>query len=172
MAPGVRISGPLKWYAVANGLLQAIQPNLPVSVNRSGVVFGAFADDEPDCGSLVAAVETVFLSDDFPMPLAAPFGNCEPPYEVAEIAVQLQRCAPIGTPGSQDISPKAEVLDDYAQLRLADGYAVLTSVTSQLCQWQENYQIINHLVGAVTPIGPSGAVASVELRVEVCLDRS
>ena len=90
------ITGPLKWYTVATRLRDAVYAELTTKPDRSGVVPGAIAWDECDCGILAVSRAQIYLSEAFPNPVAQPFGNCDAPYEVGEFVIQVIRCVPVG----------------------------------------------------------------------------
>ena len=69
------ISGPGKWYTVAETLRQAVHTELTTTPQRSGVVPGQIAWDECDCGLLAVSVAQIYLTETFPDPLSRRFGN-------------------------------------------------------------------------------------------------
>src|SRR5690606_3936094 len=103
------ISGELKWYTVASRLEQAAYNALTDTPDRHGVVPGAIAWDACDCGMLAVSIAQVYPSETFPDPQAAPVGACQAPWEVAEVVVQIIRCAPNAE--GQSLYPTAAALD-------------------------------------------------------------
>ena len=120
---GNMITGPLKWYTVASTLEQAVYAELTTKPDRHGVVPGAIAWDECDCGILAVSVAQVFLSESFPDQAARPVGNCDAPYEVGEVVIQVVRCAP--NPEDPLTAPTVAELDASAQEVLRDAYEML-----------------------------------------------
>jgi hypothetical protein len=166
------ITGPLKWYTVAETVRLAIMADLTTLPDRSSVVPGAIAWDECDCGLLAVSVARVYLSDVFPNPQTTKVGiRCDAAWEVAEIVVQLIRCAP-GADGVTSLAPTVAALDASAQEILRDAYELLKSVTETLCQLNDAQSIIDFFVNPLTAQGPSGQCVGNELRFLVALARN
>lgn len=164
------ITGPLKWYTVAETVRLAVMADLSVLPDRSSVVPGAIAWDECDCGLLALSVARVYLSDDFPNPLTTRVGACDAAWEVAEVVAQLIRCAP--NPEADDLAPTVAALDASAQEILRDAYELLKSVTVELCELKADGSIIDFFVNPLTAQGPSGGCVGNELRFLVALARN
>lgn len=162
------ISGPLKWYTVAETLRQAINADLTNPVQRAGVVPGAIAWDECDCGLLAVSVAQIYPTATFPDLLTEVSGGCDPSREAAEIIIQVIRCAPQGT---EALSPGVTALDASAQEILLDAYELILSVRETLCQLESNGDILEFLVRPLISVGPSGACVGNEIRVLVGLLR-
>lgn len=163
------IGGDLRWYTVADTIRQAVRAALTTPVQQSCVVPGTIAWDNC-CGMLAASVGTIFLSDRFPEQERAVVGSrCDVAWEVAEIAFQLVRCAPVqderGNP------PTCAQLDTAAQLWAQDAHILMASVASAVCSMRDSNQIIDYLVQTVVPQGPQGACVGSELRVFISLPR-
>lgn len=164
------ISGPLKWYTVATRLRDAVYAELTEKPARSGVVPGAIAWDECDCGILAVSVAQVFLTESFPDQLGRPVGNCDAPYEVGEYVIQVVRCAP--NPEDQLSAPTVSELDASAQEVLRDAYEMLKGASVELCEMNSARDISNFLLRPLTAQGPSGACVGNELRAFVSLGRN
>lgn len=164
------ISGPLKWYTVAEALRIGIQAELTVQPLRSVTMPGAIAWDECDCGLLAVSVDQIFLSEDFPIQLTVRTSGCDAPWEVGEFVIQLIRCAPV--PQGQDLSPTVAAVDASAQEVLRDAYETLLGATSTLCQMTEDRDIVDFFLRPLTSQGPSGGCVGNELRVFVALRRN
>lgn len=165
------ISGPLKWYTVASRLEQAIYEELTVTPARHGVVPGAIAWDECDCGLLAVSVGQIYPTEAFPNPVQARVGNgCDAPWEAAEIIVQVVRC----TPTVDDVgnAPTVAALDEAAQEILRDAYEMMRAVSTTLCQMNDAREISDFVMRPLTPQGPSGACGGNELRAVVSLPRN
>jgi len=167
------ISGDMKWYVLAETLRQALHADLTLKPDRSGVVPGAIAWDECDCGLLAVSYAQIYPSETFPDLILNPAGNCDASVEVIELVIQLIRCAP--NPGTDlsgnDLAPSVAALDASAQEALRDAYELIQSVRETLCQMQENRDILEYLLRPLTPQGPSGGCVGNELRVFVGLLR-
>jgi hypothetical protein len=165
------ITGPLKWYTVAEALRVAVDAELTVPPARSSVVPGAIAWDECDCGLLAVSVAQVFLSDRFPDQVGAPAGiRCDAAYEVGEFVIQIIRCAP-GADG-QSLAPTTAALDASAQEVLRDAYETLKAASETLCTMQDARDISSFMLRPLTAQGPSGDCVGNELRVYVALGRN
>lgn len=165
------ITGPLKWYTVAETVRLAVMADLTEQPARSGVVPGAIAWDECDCGLLALSVARVYLSDDFPNQLTTRVGACDAAWEVAEVVVQLIRCAP-GADGVSDLAPSVADLDASAQEILRDAYELLRAVSVELCELKADWSIIDFFLNPLTAQGPSGQCVGNELRFLVALARN
>lgn len=164
------ITGPLKWYTVAETVRQAVMAELTVLPDRSGAVPGAIAWDECDCGLLAVSVARVYLSDTFPQPLNVKIGACDATLDVGELVVQLVRCAP--NPEGDDPSPSVSALDVSAQVVLRDAYELLRAVSVKLCEMNRDREIRDFFVNPLTSQGPSGGCVGNELRFLVALARN
>jgi hypothetical protein len=168
------ITGPLKWYTVAETVRSAIMADLTTLPDRSAVVPGAIAWDECDCGLLAVSVARIYLSDNFPQPLTEKVGvaACDAAWDVGEFVVQLIRCAP--NPEGDALAPTVAALDASAQEILRDAYELLQSVTVTLCEMKEqpDREIIDFFVNPLTSQGPSGGCVGSEVRFLVALARN
>ena len=165
------ILGPDKWYTVAEMIRQYIHNYLTIKPARSGVVPGAIAWDECDCGLLAVTYDQIYPSEVFPDLLVNPSGNCDASIEAAELVIQLIRCAPGVDDGNGPFAPSVEALDASAREIYRDAYEVITSSREILCQMQEDNDIYAFLLRPLTTQGPSGECVGVELRVFVGLLR-
>lgn len=165
------ITGPLKWYTVAEALRVAADAGLTVSPDRSGVVPGTIAWDECDCGLLAVSLAQIYLSDVFPTPQTTSAGiRCDVAWEVGEFVIQIIRCAP--NPDGQELSPTVAALDASAQQVMRDAYELLKAITEQLCEMEDVGDISASLLRPLTSQGPSGGCVGNELRVLVGLSRN
>jgi hypothetical protein len=165
------ITGPLKWYTVASALEQAVYAELTTKPDRHGVVPGAIAWDECDCGLLAVSVARIFLTETFPDELSRRIGNaCDAPYEVGEIVIQVIRCVP-GADG-QALAPTVAELDASAQEILQDAYEMLKAVSVKLCQMNDARDISDFMLRPLTAQGPTGVCGGNELRAYVALLRN
>lgn len=164
------ITGPLKWYTVAETLRQAVHTELTTKPDRSGVVPGAIAWDECDCGILAVSRAQIYLSEAFPNPVAQPFGNCDAPYEVGEFIIQVIRCVPGAT--DQTLAPTVAELDASAREIERDAHEMLKAVSVKLCEMNAARDISNFMLRPLTAQGPSGVCGGNELRAYVALLRN
>lgn len=165
------ISGPLKWYTVASTLEQAIYAELSETPARHGVVPGAIAWDECDCGLLAVSVGQIYLTESFPDPALRRIGNaCDAPWEAAEIIVQIVRCAP--NPDDPLTAPTTAELDASAREVLTDAYEMMSALSIKLCEMNEAREIADFILRPLNPQGPSGGCVGNEVRAVVSLLRN
>lgn len=164
------ITGELKWYTVASTLEQAVYAALTDTPDRHGVVPGAIAWDACDCGMLAVSIAQVYPSENFPAPQAVKVGNCDAPYEVGELVVQVIRCAPNAE--GQNLFPSTAALDTSARQVARDAYETLRAVSVKLCEMNEARDISDFLVRPQVTQGPSGGCVGSELRALVSLLRN
>lgn len=170
------LSGQFKWYTVAAALRDAAYTALDPPPCRYGVVAGAVAWDDCECGGLYVTVAQAYLSDTFPAPVEAPVGvGCSPSTEVAEIVVVVLRCASQPENPQTDPAPGPDELDADARQGLADAFNVLTAVDRELCAMKDDgggdAEILDYVVQAQTAVGPEGMCVGSELHVLVALPR-
>jgi hypothetical protein len=112
------------------------------------------------------------LSEQFPAQQTAPVGSCGPPWEVAEITVQIMRCAPVPNGTSQQLFPSADAEESSALLVRTDAAEVLNSVALKLCNMRDTTsEIIDYIIDTQAAAGPQGACVGTELKVRVGLPR-
>lgn len=164
------ITGELKWYIVAETVRQAVHADLTTVPDRSGVVPGAIAWDSCDCGMLAVSVARVYLSDTFPDELVTRVSaGCDPAWEVAELVIQVIRCAP--NPDNLGNPPTVAALAASAQLVACDAYETLRATSVTLCQMRGERDIIDYLIRPQVAQGPQGGCVGTELRALVGLPR-
>lgn len=163
------ITGPLKWYTVAETLRAAVDAELTLPVERSGVVPGAIPWDECDCGMLAVSVAQVYPTEVFPDLLLDITGNCSAPYQAGEIVIQVIRCAPQPENTSTSLAPTVAAQDQSAQEINRDAYEMIRATRIRLCEMEANRDISSWLWRPLTSQGPSGACVGNELRVLVSL---
>lgn len=168
MAPTL---GALKWYVVAAALRDAVYTALSPQPCRYGVVPGAIAWDGCDCGALYVTVLRTFLSDLFPEVLEAPVGvGCTANQEVAEIVIQVLRCAPSPDAPAQ-LAPEADALDVSARQLASDTFNTMAAVSLELCTMKDADEILDFLLMETTAVGPDGGCVGLELHVLAALPR-
>lgn len=165
-----QLLGPLKFYAVELDILQSIQAALTIEVQRSGVVPGAIAWDACECGMLAVSISRVWLSDLFPDPEPAPIGNCTAAWEVAEIVIQILRCAP-GDISADVPYPPSPDQDAAAQILATDAFQVLSAVSQLMCALKDSEDISDYVIGEQVVMGPEGGCVGTELRLSVGVAR-
>lgn len=165
------ITGALKWYTVATRLRDAVYAELTTKPTRSGVVPGAIAWDECDCGLLAVSVARIFLTEAFPDELSRRIGNaCDAPYEVGEFVIQVIRCVPGAS--DQTIAPTVAELDTSAREILRDAYEMLKGASVELCEMNDSRDIADFMLRPLTAQGPTGVCGGNELRAYVALGRN
>jgi hypothetical protein len=164
-----QLRGSLAVYTVASLLVTGIADALDLAgaepLNRACVVPGEIAWDDCQCGTLAITARRFFLSDEFPQGAlgqalirASP---CDLPWLVAELAIQVIRCAP--TPTGTALSPSCEQLATAAQVLLVDQYVTLTTTVAILCDLRTSDSIIDYVLGEQTSVGPEGECVGTEL---------
>jgi hypothetical protein len=165
----VTILGDDRWWQVATRVVAAVQAALTVPVERAGVVPGAVAWDECDCGLLAVSWTVSYPSDSFPTEQTGVVGNCSAAWEVAEFLVQVIRCAP--GPTAQANAPTVKALSDAARLLDTDGNQVVRAVSVLLCTMKDAMDVEDFLVTRRIPQGPEGNCVGSEQRFLVALPR-
>lgn len=156
------ITGPYKYYTVAESIRVAVDAALSNQVQRSCVVPGAIAWDECSCGMLAVSVGRMFLSDNFPEEQSERVGGCQSAWEVCDIVIQVIRCAPL--PPDGEMAPTCEALDTAAQIMAVDLQETLAAVSLWICE--HRYTDINDgLVMPTEPQGPEGDCVGSEMHV-------
>ncbi|KAB2976043.1 hypothetical protein F8R89_31035 [Streptomyces sp. SS1-1] len=164
------ISGADKWYTVAETLRQAVHAELTTTPQRSGVVPGAIAWDECDCGLLAVSVAQIYPTETFPDPLTRRVGNaCDAPWEAAEIVVQVVRCAP--NPDDPMTAPTTTELDTSAREVLRDAQEMMRALSVTLCQMNADRDIADFILRPLIAQGPAGGCVGNEVRAIVSLPR-
>lgn len=165
------ISGPLKWYTVAETLRTAVHAQLTTEPARSSVVPGLIAWDECDCGLLAVSVAQIYPTETFPDPLPRRVGNgCDAPWEAAEIVIQVVRCAP--NPDDPLTAPTTAELDESARQVLTDAYEMMYAVSVKLCEMNQAREISDFMMRPLTAQGPSGGCVGNEVRAFVSLPQN
>lgn len=171
------LQGPLAVWDVSSLLLTNVQAELAVNpgeqLDRACVVPGEFAWDECECGTLLVSPRRLFLADDFPetslgrgLIRASP---CDLPWLVAEIIIQVIRCAP--NPADGQLAPSCDALAAAARILLIDAYVTLTETVSTLCGLRDANEIIDYVLGEQVTRGPEGSCVGTELNVFVGIPR-
>jgi hypothetical protein len=168
------ISGPLAFHTIASRVLAAVEGALEDAgnpVQRSCVVNGTIAWDECDCGLLAVAVGRQYLSNNFPAQLTdIDASQCGAAWLVADLVVQIIRCAPSPQEGS--FSPSCGALDSSAQEVITDAWIVMDTVPCLLESMKEDTrEIIDYLVRVLTPQGPLGGCVGSELVLTIGVKR-
>jgi hypothetical protein len=159
------ISGDDKWYTVATAILAAANGAITKAVNRALITTGQIAWDDCCDGQLAVSVTRVAPTEAFPTEQVTLvlMGSCSPAYELAEISVQIVRCAPQALNGQQ--APTVTALSDAAKQTLIDANQVRRSVTKALCSLKEDIpQRLDYFIRDQLFLGPEGACAGSELR--------
>lgn len=164
-----QLQGQLAVWTVASTLVTGITDAIELAglepLNRWCVVPGEVAWDECTCGTLAVTARRFFLSDDFPQGAlgqgvvrASP---CDLPWLVAELAIQVIRCAPM--PTGDSVSVPCDQLAAAAQLLLADAYVTLTTTVSILCELRAEDRVVDYVLGEQVSLGPNGDCVGTEL---------
>jgi len=172
-----QLQGPTAIYEIAQLLMVAVRDQLAQSlggkVNRACVVPGDIAADDCECGALAVSAQRFFLSEDFPETSDTGGGfrtsPCDVPWLVAEITVQVFRCAP--QPGEGKLAPTCAQQDAAAKILLSDAYVTLTTVVSTLCALSDANRIIDYILGEQQTEGGDGGCVGTSLTVQVGIPR-
>lgn len=171
------LRGPLAIWHISSVLVTGIDAALAATTagapNRACVVPGSIAWDECECGTLAVSPQRFFVSDEFPegalgrgLVRTSP---CDQPWLVAELFVQLIRCAP--TTSELGVAPTCVDLAAAAQVLLVDAYTVLTETLRIMCELRENDETVDYVIGEQVTRGPEGLCVGTELNVFVGIMR-
>ena len=161
--------GPTKFYLVAQAIHGVVEAALSNQINRSAIVPGAIAWDESACGLLATSIGPIFLSDRFPEPAESVIGyQCDAAWEVAQILVQVIRCAP--QPADGQLAPKIAAQQAAAAIMAADAQEALKAISTWICQ-ERSETIVDAIMGVIEPQGPDGDSVGIQVAVQVALPR-
>lgn len=157
---------------LVTNIANAIKTTRGGDLMRACVVPGAIAWDGCVCGALYVAVVRWFLSETFPVNAQGPDVRttpCEMPWLVAEIAIQIVRCAP--NPQGLSIDVECTALTESAKTVASDAYWTFTTALSTLCAMKDADTIIDFSFGEQNAVGPEGGCVGSELHVFVAMPR-
>jgi hypothetical protein len=169
------LRGPAGFYSLASRWADNVSTSLAAlsdgQINRIGVVPGMVAWDECDCGQLATTIRRTYVSDSLSpeqvFPLGAD-GACQPIYLVADMTMDLVRCAPSPLEYDNYIIP-CDVLDAAAQVHIADSYIMLMTTLCMLQMLESSYSIVNYLIRGNLAIGPLGNCVGSVMQMTVAL---
>jgi hypothetical protein len=140
---------------------------------RACVVPGEIAWDGCDCGMLAVSPRSWFISDAFPDASDARgslrTSPCELPWLVANIEVQIVRCAP--SPNGSVLDVPCDQLSDAANVLIADAFITLRAISIELCTLKDDDQIVDWVLGEQATVGPLGGCVGTSVIVQVAVDR-
>jgi hypothetical protein len=88
--------------------------------------------------------------------------DCGPAYELAEITVQLVRCAPQAL--NSQTAPSPEKLTEHARQNMIDANQIRKSVSQALCALKEDFSSgLDYFVRSQLMLGPEGGCDGSEL---------
>lgn len=163
------ITGDNKWYTICNVILGAAVAGLTLPVNRELITTGQIAWDDCCDGQLAVSLTRVAPTEAFPTEAVAlseysEGTECTPPYEVAEITVQITRCAPQALNG-QD-APSTSALSSAALQTMVDANQIRKAVASALCTLHADVPSrFDYFIRSQLMLGPEGACAGSDLYV-------
>lgn len=139
---------------------------------RVAIVPGAIAWDDcsEQCGQLALSLNRFFLADQFPIELTTTSGAQTGAILVADVSIQIIRCAP-GVQGGSSLAPAIGALEASAKTVLDDAYAILCSTMTELQDLLDQQQIFDYLVRQQLVMGPEGGCVGSELLVAIGLTR-
>ena len=167
------LTGPTAFHAIAVRLRDAVRVSLATSATgapqRVVVMPGAIAWDNCEtCGLLAVTVQRVYLADVFPEPRISRDLPCDPAFEIADIIVQVIRCAP--QPQGNDVSPSVAALEASALTTTSDAHLTLVGALCELRAMVDADDIVDYVIGEQLITGPAGACVGSQLTVTVGLD--
>lgn len=138
---------------------------------RVAIVPGAIAWDDcsEKCGQLALSLSRFFLADQFPIELTTTSGAQTGAILVADVSIQIIRCAP--EPQGNALAPAVSALEASAKTVLDDAYAILCSTMTELQDLLDQQQIFDYLVRQQLVMGPEGGCVGSELLVAIGLAR-
>lgn len=161
------IKGDDKWFTVCSEILTAASNGLILPVNRYLITTGQIAWDDCCAGQLAVSFTRVAPTESFPTEAVnlSEFSDsteCQPPYEVGEITVQIVRCAPQGVNGQP--APTPAVLTAHAKQNMIDANQIRHSVSIALCALKaEISNRFDYFVRSQLFLGAEGACDGSEL---------
>lgn len=166
------ITGPGGFHQIATAVMEAVRDDLAATpsgpLERACVVPGAIAWDECECGMLAVAAARWFLSNAFPEESAgATMPGCGAAWRVAELVIQVARCAP--GPDARGAAPTCTALAASALEVTTDASVTLSTVACLLHEMRRDRQIVDYTITGQLASGPSGNCTGSELRVLVAI---
>jgi hypothetical protein len=159
------ISGDDKWYTVCSAILTAAQNGLSVPATRYLITTGQIAWDDCCAGQLAVSLTRVAPTESFPteaVTLTGDSTDCAPPYELAEITVQIVRCAPQALNGQT--APSTDTLSKHARQNMIDANQIRHSVSVALCALKASVpNRFDYFVRSQLMLGPEGGCDGSEL---------
>lgn len=168
------ITGDDRWYQVCKRVNDAVYEEIDANAKpcRSGVVPGLVAWDDCTCGILATTWAITMASEVFPQERILADGNCDAPWEVMEMAVQLIRCAPsVNTVTARKTAPSVSDLEKAAVRMDRDQSQVIRAMSVTLCTMKDASDIIDFMVNRSSALGPEGGCVGFEARAFVALPR-
>lgn len=166
------IIGDDRWYQVADLINTAVYNELTLKPGRSGVVPGMVAWDDCCSGTLATTWALIFGSDVFPQEQSYVTGNCDTAWEVAEIVIQLIRCAPTPSGSPNQLAPSVASLASAARQMAIDVTQSRRAAARLLCTMKDDDDIVDFKVNRHSSLGPEGGCVGIELRMYVGLPRN
>lgn len=162
-------SGPTAFLQVAQRLQTAIIAGLTTPVVSSRIVAGQITWDACDCGMLTLSVTRTYFSETFPTELGNGQMACHAGQPVADLTIQVIRCAP--GPDDNGNPPTAAADLAAATLAIADLHEVSLAVVCALAEMVRDDEIDDFLVQPATAQGPSGNCVGMQIVATVGLVR-
>jgi hypothetical protein len=158
-----QIKGDDKWFQVCTAILTAASNGLTVKANRYLVTTGQIAWDDCCAGQLAVSLTRVAPTESFPTEQVTMVGlGCDAAYELAEITVQIVRCAPQAL--NAQVAPSPDVLTAHAQQTMIDANQIRRSVAAALCTLKSDMTSgLDYFVRSQLMLGPEGGCDGSEL---------
>lgn len=161
----------LAFYSLASQLLVAVNTELASSTagspERVCIVAGVPSWDECECGQLTVSIESSYLSEAFPTAWQVT-SACAPTILVANLVVQIVRCAP--TVSESGVLPSCVQLDASAQTVIADAYNTLVATRCFFDGLKAADSIYDWVLGTQTFATPEGGCVGSVVTATVALD--
>jgi hypothetical protein len=160
-----QIKGDDKWFTVCSAVLTAASNGLTLPVNRYVITTSQIAWDDCCAGQLAVSLTRTAPTESFPteaVTLVGSSGDCVPPYETAEITVQITRCAPQALNGKD--APTPDALTQHAKQNMIDANQIKHAVSLALCALKADFTTgFDYFVRSQLFLGPEGACDGSEL---------
>ncbi len=145
------------------------------AVDRQLITIGEPVWDECDCGTLIAALNSVYPSEAFPVSAVdRRVANCERGHIVADCSLHLVRCMLTVTEDAQ--APSARGMTTQGLAVFEDEYFLRQTTT---CILNGMYKlppgpasITDYIINDALPLGPQGACGGIKLNFKVGFGRN
>lgn len=173
------LTGSAAFYTIITNVLHDLADALAITMggrpSRIVIMPGGIAWDEcgADCGSLIASLGEVYLTDTFPhmgtIRNPVELSYCRASWMVGNFVIQILRCAPV--PQGNELTVSDTALAASAQVVMSDACIVLDNAACSLQRMKDIDMFIDYSVSNSVMQGPEGGCVGSELSVSIALDR-